>query len=225
MELLGYSVFFDFMKHGFLEHKEEKFMVNKKKMKDIILIIVTVLLFILMVIVQTKKFKEDEIETDNTTGLFVVELEEVEIGMSKEEVAEIIDLNKEGVTSTEIDAGLLITVDTVLRDEQYHRKNIIIEGGEVTGISVVYNIEKENAEDIEKSLFESLTAKHGRHSLYIEHYIEDYLEAEKPLKVQAYEKEYTWNLDDENAVIRLFVSVPINGTIEISSDYIAISDN
>ena len=200
-------------------------MVNKKKMKDIILIIVTVLLFILMVIVQTKKFKEDEIETDNTTGLFVVELEEVEIGMSKEEVTEIIDLNKEGVTSTEIDAGLLITVDTVLRDEQYHRKNIIIEGEEVTGLSEVYNIEKENAEDIEKSLFESLTAKYGRHSLYIEHYIEDYLEAEQPLKVQAYEKEYTWNLDDENAVIRLFVSVPINGTIEISSDYIAISDN
>ena len=35
----------------------------------------------------------------------------------------------------------------------------------------------------------------------------------------------SWNLDDENAVIRLFVSVPIDGTIEISSDYIAISDN
>ena len=105
------------------------------------------------------------------------------------------------------------------------RKNIIIEGGEVTGISEVYNIEKENAEDIEKSLFESLTVKYGRHSLYIENYIEDYLEAEKPLKVQAYEKEYTWNLDDENALIRLFVSVPIDGTIEISSDYIAISDN
>lgn len=141
------------------------------------------------------------------------EFKDLKLGMSLEEVEEVVDLEKENIASDKIeDQGsdaLVLSVDTLLGDTETHRDYAVVMDGELERIYEFISVQPEDVTPVVDQLLEEVTEENGQYDFSSSFYVDDEYGS-------GYITEYTWEEEDFSRSI--VVSPERDGLVNIIND-------